>query len=68
MQTDMRRVSIEGKGGVNKSWSEMLPYYEAEPQNYKNNLANLKLSNGLTTKEYPMLKPIDVTVPNSRSL
>lgn len=42
MQTGMRRVPISGEGGLNKTWTEMLPHYEAEVANLKNNIAMLK--------------------------
>ncbi|MCM1355036.1 MAG: glycoside hydrolase family 20 zincin-like fold domain-containing protein [Staphylococcus sp.] len=42
MQTSMRRIPIAGDGGKNKTWEEMLVHYQAELDNFKNNLATLK--------------------------
>lgn len=64
MQTNMRRIPIEGKGGINKSWVEMLPHYEAELNNFKHNLKNLKEQGGNFQKKYPQLKPMKVVIHN----
>lgn len=42
MQTSQRRIPIGGDDGKNKTWIEMLPHYEAELANFKNNIAMLK--------------------------
>ncbi len=42
MQTSMRRIPIAGDDGKNKTWEEMLVHYQAELDNFKNNLATLK--------------------------
>lgn len=42
MQTTMRRIPIAGDDGKNKTWEEMLVHYQAELDNFKNNLATLK--------------------------
>ncbi|MFV0366385.1 MAG: hypothetical protein ACK5JS_07795 [Mangrovibacterium sp.] len=64
MQTDMRRIPIEGKGGINKTWAELLPHYEAEVQNFKNNITNLKSGESNLAFEAPQLKPVNVKVLN----
>lgn len=42
MQTAQRRIPIGGDGGLNKHWTELLPYYEQELANLKRNIALLK--------------------------
>lgn len=42
MQTSQRRIPIGGDDGHNKTWIELLPYYEKELENYKANLVLLK--------------------------
>ncbi|MCD8165487.1 MAG: glycoside hydrolase family 20 zincin-like fold domain-containing protein [Bacteroides sp.] len=42
MQTSQRRIPIGGDEGKNKTWEEMLVHYEAELENFRNNLALLK--------------------------
>lgn len=42
MQTTMRRIPFAGDDGKNKTWEEMLVHYQAELDNFKNNLATLK--------------------------
>lgn len=42
MQTAQRRIPIGGDDGHNKTWTEMLPHYEKELANFKDNLALLK--------------------------
>lgn len=46
MQTGMRRIPISGDDGKNKTWAEMLPHYEDEVINLKNNIAMLKAKVG----------------------
>ncbi len=53
MQTSMRRIPISGEGGKNKHWTEILPHFEEELSNFKNNLEALKKSGGKR-------KPVDV--------
>ncbi len=65
MQTDMRRIPIEGKGGINKSWEEMLPHYQAELNNLKNNIQNIKEQGEIFKKTYPKLEPADVKILNN---
>ncbi|MGL4364801.1 MAG: alpha-d-galacturonidase, partial [Bacteroidales bacterium] len=45
MQTKQRKIPITGDNGKNKTWAEMLPYYEIELENFKQNLAILKTPN-----------------------
>jgi len=64
MQTDMRRIPIAGKGGINKHWAELLPHYQAELDNFKRNLEMLKSNGGKVTHEYKTLEPVMVNVHN----
>lgn len=42
MQTQQRKVPIEGSNGSNKTWTELLPHYEAELQLFKRRLDSLR--------------------------
>ncbi len=42
MQTGARKIPLSGKGGKNKTWSELLPFYQKELDNFKRNLDSLK--------------------------
>ncbi len=68
MQTDMRRIPMEGKKGANKLWSELLPHYEAEVENFKANLENLKAGIDPASGVLSELEPVKVEVlnPNAR--
>lgn len=44
MQTGMRRIPIGGNDGKYKTWEEMLPLYEEEYQNFRQNLSTLEKS------------------------
>lgn len=57
MQTGQRRIPISGTGGKNKTWTELLPYYQKELQNFKKNLALLKTS-GDAEKELVNIQPL----------
>jgi len=62
MQTRQRRVPIGGDDGKNKTWVELLPYFEDELENFDKNLERLKL---MAVGKYIMpkvqsLKPVDV--------
>ncbi len=59
MQTSMRRIPIAGDDGKNKTWGEMLVHYEAELENFKNNLAMLKdKAAGKITTKSDVIKPV----------
>ena len=45
MQTRQRRIPIDGTEGKFKTWEELLPKYEAELANFRNNIEHLKSSN-----------------------
>ncbi|MGF6847873.1 hypothetical protein QFZ51_003108 [Chitinophaga sp. W3I9] len=42
MQTQQRKVPVGGDNGKNKTWVELLPYYEAELRHFKQHLDSLK--------------------------
>lgn len=64
MQTGQRRVPISGADGKNKTWTELLPYYQQELQNFKKNLALLKTSGkgGEQLLQVQPLTPANVTL------
>lgn len=43
MQTQQRRIPASGAGAKNKEWWELLPQYEAELQNFADNIALLEM-------------------------
>lgn len=60
MQTAQRRVPVGGDDGKNKTWVELLPYYEKELVSFRNNIEKLK-TGGKNESAMPALKPADVT-------
>ncbi|HVW14712.1 MAG TPA: hypothetical protein VHB54_12835 [Mucilaginibacter sp.] len=50
MQTGARKIPLSGKGGKNKTWTELLPFYQQEFDNFKRNVDSLK-SPAANTKE-----------------
>jgi hypothetical protein len=47
MQTQQRRIPIGGDDGKNKTWKELLPYYEEELAKFRKNIQLLKSSSML---------------------
>lgn len=45
MQTAQRRIPIGGDDGKNKTWEELLPHYEQELHNFRDNIQLLKSDN-----------------------
>lgn len=61
MQTSQRRIPVGGDEGRNKTWEELLPFYEAELANLKRNIDLLKSTNGeLGDEHVQILKSVDV--------
>ncbi|MCF0051831.1 hypothetical protein LXM25_17320 [Dyadobacter sp. LJ53] len=60
MQTAQRRVPVGGDDGKNKTWVELLPYYEKELASFKNNISKLKAGN-VSEPSMLALKPAEVT-------
>ncbi len=68
MQTSMRRIPIEGKGGMNKTWRELLPQYEKEAEVFKRNIDMLRENGGKRNdKEPEVLKAATVKVYSEHS-
>ena len=49
MQTGQRKIPVGGDGGKNKTWVELLPFYEHELNNFKRNLDSLRDHSKRTT-------------------
>jgi hypothetical protein len=65
MQTQQRRVPIAGTNGTNKHWSELLPQYEDELENFKRNIEKMKANGGQqNTETIEAYLPVDVKVLN----
>ncbi len=62
MQTDMRRIPIDGTKGENKTWEELLPHYQVEFENFKKNVAKLKEAGGNLEQQEEILKPGNITL------
>ncbi len=66
MQTGQRRIPISGEDGKNKTWSELLPHYQEELENFKRNVSKLKSTGRTDTlKERQPLKPLHVKLSDS---
>lgn len=42
MQTQQRRIPVGGDGGRNKTWTELLPFYETEYKNFAKRIDSLR--------------------------
>lgn len=51
MQTKQRRIPVGGNDGKNKTWLELLPFYEEELANLKKNIHFIKTSSGAQPAE-----------------
>jgi hypothetical protein len=61
MQTQQRRIPIDGDNGTNKTWVELLPRYKEELVNFKKNIQLLKSSGGVSNKnENELLNSVSV--------
>lgn len=59
MQTAQRRIPIGGDDGKNKTWEELLPYYEAELANFRGHLQTLKdKAAGKVTEQAAAIEPL----------
>ena len=45
MQTQQRKIPIGGNDGKNKTWEELLPYYQEELKNFRRHIDSLKSGN-----------------------
>lgn len=51
MQTGQRKIPVSGRDGKNKTWAELLPYYQEELDNLEKNIKFLK-SSGIETPDH----------------
>src|SRR5699024_3095643 len=63
MQTGQRTIPISGANGKNKTWKELLPYYQEELKHFKNNIALLK-SEKREAPQVEKLQPTYVKIRN----
>jgi hypothetical protein len=63
MQTQQRKIPIGGDNGTNKTWEELLPFYQQELVNFRQNIDSLKSpkKENVVAKK-TMLKNADVTL------
>ncbi|MEI7422202.1 MAG: glycoside hydrolase family 20 zincin-like fold domain-containing protein [Prolixibacteraceae bacterium] len=64
MQTQQRRIPISGANGTNKTWTELLPHYQAELKNFKRNVNLLKSNHGKANANFTACEPAQVTILN----
>jgi hypothetical protein len=62
MQTAQRRIPIGGDDGKNKTWLELLPHYEKELENFKENLAILESDDKKSAVAADELIPAELSV------
>lgn len=64
MQTGQRKIPIGGDNGKNKTWVELLPYYQRELNTFVHNIDSLKhpLAAGAVTSKRTALEKADVTL------
>lgn len=62
MQTAQRRIPIGGDDGKNKTWLELLPHYEKELENFKENLAILESDDEKSAVAADELIPAEISV------
>ncbi|MEQ8241106.1 MAG: hypothetical protein RIA69_17955 [Cyclobacteriaceae bacterium] len=61
MQTAQRRIPMGGNEGKNKTWEELLPFYENELTNFKKNVELLKSMGGVQPlSNVNVLDPVEV--------
>jgi len=65
MQTQQRKIPIGGNDGKNKTWEELLPYYQEELHNFRKHIDSLQSGNkpGVTIQMIA-LKNAPVTLAN----
>ncbi|REA57791.1 hypothetical protein DSL64_22925 [Dyadobacter luteus] len=61
MQTAQRRIPVGGDGGKNKTWVELLPFYQKEVERFKINLRKLKAGEG-SRNTSEVITPISVAL------
>ena len=69
MQTQQRKIPIGGNDGKNKTWIELLPFYQEELRNFRKHIDSLKSGNMQgTPAEKVSLKKAEVALANPVSL
>jgi hypothetical protein len=58
MQTQQRKIPVGGNDAKNKTWIELLPFYERELQNFQRHLDSLKAPKPVTGKPVAV-KPLE---------
>ncbi len=61
MQTKQRKIPVGGNDGKNKTWVELLPYYQRELNNFKKNIDSLK-SPQAAAKQSEKIQLVDAPV------
>ena len=61
MQTKQRKIPVGGNDGKNKTWIELLPYYQRELNNFKKNIDSLK-SPQAAAKQTQKIQLVDASV------
>jgi hypothetical protein len=68
MQTQQRKIPIGGNDGKNKTWKELLPFYQQELTNFIKNIDSLKSPvKAASAKEKVKLMPADVKLSEPAS-
>ena len=62
MQTQQRKIPVGGNDGKNKTWAELLPFYQQELANFKRNIDSLRSPKTYRTVNKTVLKTADVTL------
>jgi len=65
MQTKQRKIPVGGNDGKNKTWAELLPYYQRELNNFKRNIDSLKSPQAAAKKAEKIQltdAPVNITV------
>ena len=64
MQTQQRKIPVGGNNGKNKTWVELLPYYQKELQNFKHNVDSMQAHQNdvVTAQAIVRLPAADVTL------
>lgn len=65
MQTQQRKVPVGGNEGKNKTWTELLPFYETELNNFKRHLDSLRHGSNNSNLSVQSLRAAAVTILNS---
>jgi hypothetical protein len=70
MQTQQRKIPVNGKDAKNKTWKELLPFYQRELQNLKKHIDVLKKQGagaGVTTIKQLKSVPVEILTENVKA-